>query len=63
MTLTNKATNEQLLKRDLTVVTSYNILNSQFTTHVSETNARENALEDLARQIETQLALYFDRTP
>jgi LPS-assembly lipoprotein len=50
-----------LLKRELFAATSYNILDSQFTTRVSEQNARQNALNDLARQIETQLALYFRR--
>ncbi len=50
-----------LLRRNLNAITSYNILESQFTTRVSEQNARQNALDDLARQIEKQLALYFVR--
>ncbi len=61
MVLTDKTTGTTLLQRSLTGITSYNILHSQFTTRVSEDNARRNALDDLARQIEQQLALYFRR--
>ena len=52
---------EALLKRSLSAVTSYNILDSQFTTRVAEDAARRQALDDLARQIETHLLLYFNR--
>jgi LPS-assembly lipoprotein len=61
MALKDNATGQALLKRDLTAITSYNVLQSQFTTRVSEQNARENAITDLARQIELQLGLYFNR--
>ena len=50
-----------LLTRNLTAIASYNILDSEFSTRVSEDNTRLNALNDLARQIEQQLALYFKR--
>ena len=53
--------NKTVLKRDLLSVTSYNTLQSQYTTRVSEENTRLNALDDLARQIELQLSLYFQR--
>jgi LPS-assembly lipoprotein len=59
--LKDQETGDILLKRDMHVVTSYNILNSQFTTHVAEGNAQQNALLELAQRIETQLALYFNR--
>lgn len=59
--LSDGPTGNPLLSRDLTAITSYNILNSRFTTRVAEDNARLNALDDLARQIEAQLALYFQR--
>ena len=59
MALSNAKTGEVLLQRDLRAITSYNILGSEFATRVSEENARTNALEDLARQIELQLNLYF----
>lgn len=61
MTLVDQASGKAVLTRDLVAVTSYNILGSQFTTHVSEADAREAALSDLARQIETHVALYFKR--
>lgn len=61
MTLKDNATREVLLTRDLTAITSYNILQSQFTTRVSEDDTRRSALDDLARQVEQQLALYFNR--
>ena len=51
----------QLMSRSLTAVTSYNILDSQFTTRVAEESARRQALDDLARQAETQVLLYFNR--
>lgn len=61
MVLKEQETGKILLKRDLRAITSYNILQSQFTTRVSAENARENALTDVARQIEMQLGLYFSR--
>jgi LPS-assembly lipoprotein len=61
MVLTEKATSKTLVARDLHSVTSYNILSSEFSTRISEENARQNALDDLARQIELQLGLYFNR--
>lgn len=59
--LIDKETGKELFKRDLRSLTSYNVLGSQFTTRVSESDAREAALTDLARQIENQTALYFKR--
>jgi len=61
MALVDKTTGATVLERDLRSITSYNILGSEFTNRVSKQNARENALEDLARQIELQLSLYFKR--
>lgn len=59
--LKDKNSGAVLMSRDLVSITSYNILSSQFTTRVSEDNARLNALADLARQIEQQIVLYFER--
>lgn len=56
-------TEQPALVRELTAVTSYNVLQSQFNTRISEQDARESALDSLARQIETQLGLYFKRSP
>jgi len=61
MTLRDLSTSKPVLDRSFTALTSYNVLGSQFTTRVSENDAREAALADLARQIENQVALYFKR--
>lgn len=61
MVLRDESTGIALLTRDLVSSTSYNILSSLFTTRVSEDNARLNALDDLSRQIEQQIILYFER--
>ena len=55
-------TGKVLLSRNLMASTSYNVLSSQFTTRVSEDDARLNALDDLARQAEQQIVLYFERS-
>lgn len=61
MVLRDRASGAALLTRSLSTITSYNILSSQFTTRVSEDNARLNALDDLARQAEQAAVLYFER--
>ncbi len=54
--------NAKVLERDIRSTTSFNILGSEFATRVTEDNARLTALDDLARQIELQLTLYFQRS-
>ncbi len=49
-----------LLTRQVQAVTSFNILGSEFATRVTEEAARESALNDLARQIELNLSLYYN---
>jgi LPS-assembly lipoprotein len=61
MNLVDIASGENVLSRPVKAITSYNVLGSQFTTRVSENDAREAALEDMARQIETQIALFLKR--
>lgn len=61
MTLTDNKTGQIVMERGLTSAASYDILQSRFTTRVSEENAQQNALEDIARQTEQQLVLYFHR--
>lgn len=61
MRLVDNASGKTVMQRDLSSTASYNILQSQFTTRVSEQNTRENVLDDLARQAETQLALFFGK--
>ena len=59
--LSDRDTGEVLVKQNLRAITSYNILGSEFTNRVSEQNTRENALEDLARQIENRVTLAFKK--
>ncbi len=59
MSLVDMGTGETVLKRNLISIGSYNILGSEFTNRVTEQNTRDNALNDLARQIELQVGLYL----
>lgn len=59
--LKNRRTGETVLDRKLRAVVSFNIVGSEFANRVTEQSARENALNDLARQAEAQIALYFKR--
>jgi len=52
-------TEKPLITRDLIATTSNNVLESEFSTLVTEQSARESALNDLARQIQRQLAVYL----
>ena len=61
MFLKDKNTGAVVLTRSLSAITSYNVLDSQFTTRISEQDVREAALADLARQIETQTILFLNR--
>ena len=61
MVLIDKNTGETVLKRKLVSIGSYNILGSEFANRVTEENTRQNALHDLARQIEQQIVLYLRR--
>lgn len=60
--LTELSTGKTLLERQVQSIASYNILASEFTNRVAEQNTRENALDDLARQIENFVVLHFKRT-
>ncbi len=61
MILKDETTGEVVLTRNLRSIASYNVLTSEFATRVSAQNMRENALNDLARQIELQISLYLKR--
>lgn len=61
MTLIDKQTGEIALQRSVKSSSSYDVLGSQFTTRVAEQDVREAALDDIARQIEQQIVLYFKR--
>lgn len=59
MHLLDIESNTVVLNRDISAVTSYNVLESHFTTLVSEREARHNGVNELAEQIILQLELYF----
>lgn len=61
MTLVDAHSGEKLLSRKLRAISSFNELGNEFATRVSEQNTRENALHDLARQVENNIALYLKR--
>ena len=61
MELIDKQSEKIVLKRSLLAITSHNVLESEFSTLVTEQSAREAALVDLAKQVERQLTLYFSR--
>jgi LPS-assembly lipoprotein len=52
---------EAVLTRDVKIVTSYDVIGSQFNTRIAEEDARRAGLNDLARQIETEIALFLGR--
>ena len=62
MILTDRKSGAEILRRNISVINSFNVLESQFSTRISENDARQTALNDMARRIESQLALYFNRT-
>lgn len=59
--LVDKKTGEAVLTRSLLAITSHNVLESEFSTLVTEQSARDAALNELARQVERHLTLYFTR--
>lgn len=59
--LINLSTDEVVFKRSLIAIASHNVLESEFSTIVTEQSSRDAALNDLARQIERQIALQLSR--
>lgn len=53
------ADNKILLERQLRSVSSFNILDSQYATRVSQQNVKERSLRDLSEQITREISLYF----
>ncbi|MFQ6019119.1 MAG: LPS assembly lipoprotein LptE [Kiloniellaceae bacterium] len=62
-TLREMASNRPLLHGSATSINSYNILDNQFATAVSEDNARTRALRELSDDIRTRLAVFFAQSP
>lgn len=61
MILTSKETGDVVMDRKLYALSSFNVLSNEYSTRVSENSSREQALDDLARQIELQIALYMKK--
>lgn len=57
--LRDQETTEALLRGDLRSINSYNILDSQFPTYVSEADATERGLRELSDDLRVRLAVYF----
>jgi LPS-assembly lipoprotein len=57
--LRDQATTEALLRGDLRSINSYNILDSQFPTYVSEADSVERGLRELSDDLRVRLAVYF----
>lgn len=62
MVLIDRGNGTVLLQRPVSSITSFNILLDEFANLVAERNARDRALQQIADNICTQVALYFDRT-
>jgi LPS-assembly lipoprotein len=61
MRLVETETNKMVLERTVRATSGYNILAGQFTTFVTEQDARQQALKAIAEDIQAQLELYFNR--
>ncbi len=61
MTLTDMDTNKPVLTRTIRATSGYNILTGQFTTYVSQEDARQQSLRALSDNIITQLEIYFSQ--
>lgn len=59
--LTDISTGEILLRERAETFASFNIIADEYATRVSERRTRENALRDIARQIEQKTAFTLDR--
>jgi LPS-assembly lipoprotein len=59
--LSDAATGNPLFSDTLRVTTSFNVVSDQFATLTAERDARDRALLQIADEIRTRLALYFDR--
>lgn len=58
--LVDSATGKQIMGGTVRGVTAYNVGRDQVATVTAETDARERALQDLARDLQTRMALYFE---
>ena len=61
MKLVRSLDNKVVYARNIHTITSYNILDSQFTTLVSEQDARKRGLIEMADMLTRHVSLYFNR--
>lgn len=61
--LVEKSSGKTLLHETLRTSTGYNILVNQFSSVLSNEDARQNGLQEIADEITTHLALYFNSNP
>ncbi|HYD19449.1 MAG TPA: LPS assembly lipoprotein LptE [Patescibacteria group bacterium] len=61
MTLTERATGQVVLTRDVKAVGGYNQLDNQFATLVSKSSVLSHMLEEMADTITTEIGLFFNR--
>ncbi len=59
MQLLDARTKEVLTSQRILSISSYNVLASEFATRVSRQATQDNAIADLAKQIETRISLHF----
>lgn len=59
--LADVATGKLVLARDTSVISSYNLLDSDYATLAAQEFARTRAVKQLAQDIRTRIALYFGR--
>ncbi len=61
--LVETASGKQILGGTVRGVTAYNVGRDQVATVTAETDARERALQDMARDLQTRMALFFESRP
>lgn len=61
LTLVDKSTMKPVLTRNLRSVGSYNLLDNQFATVISERDTTDRVLGEMSDNIVTHLSLYFNR--
>ena len=59
--LVNVETGQNMLNDNAQTIASFNIVADEYSTRVSEDNTRENALRDIARQIEQKVTLRLNQ--
>ncbi len=59
--LTDRERGRELVRGSLRTIVSFDYLSDQYATLTAESGARDRALSEVAEEIRTRVALYFDR--